>query len=100
MSDFDADGTLAAMSVAPSARPVAESRGGIGEVNFLPAASTERKGFEKHGNNGGVKQTPVGVVEPDGSSMPPVAVPEPEAFTLVLVGVGILGMLLYRRSSL
>jgi hypothetical protein len=91
---FDQDGKLAIMND----RSNTGSSGGIGEVNFLPMGSTHSAGSEKPDTKGVVKHTPVDVGH-EGPSLPPVAVPEPEAFTLVLVGVGVLGMLLYRRNS-
>jgi PEP-CTERM motif len=39
-------------------------------------------------------------LEGSGSPLTVVAVPEPDSFTFVLLGLGALGMLLYRRNSL
>jgi len=44
------------------------------------------------------KHNPI-TLEGDGSSLAAAAVPELDSFTLVLFGLGVLGILLYRRNS-
>jgi hypothetical protein len=94
IQNFNQDGKLAIASDHSNAG----SSGGIGEVNFLPVGTKHSGGAEKPDTKDNGKHNPVDVVH-EVASLPPVTVPEPEAFTLVLVGVGVLGMLLYRRNS-
>jgi hypothetical protein len=89
LRDFDEDGRLAIMNDRSSV--------GVDEVSFLPLESTGSELFEKPDAKGNGRHHPVDV-DNQGSSLPPVVVAEPEAFALVLVGVGVLGLLLYRRN--
>ena len=97
MRDFDEDGRLAIMMND-------RSSAGIGDIDFLPLGLTNGDRLEKIGKKD-IGKKDIGRSHPvdidhNGSSLPPVVVPEPEAFTLVLLGVSVLGMLLYRRNSL
>ena len=97
MRDFDEDGRLAIMMND-------RSSAGIGDIDFLPLGLTNGDRLEKIGKKD-IGKKDIGKNHPvdvdhNGSSLPPVVVPEPEAFTLVLLGVSVLGMLLYRRNSL
>ncbi len=85
MREFDEDGMRSVMNGQSSADS------NRGDVDFLPLGHTDGKDFGK--------QHPEDV-DQDGSSLSVVVATEPESFTLVLLGVGVLGMLFYRRSSL
>lgn len=56
------------------------------------------RSFERSANENFDKRDPLDVKH-HASSFPSIVAPEPEAFTLVLLGVGVLGMLIYRRNS-
>jgi hypothetical protein len=90
MRDFDEDGRLGIMNDG--------SHAGRGDIDFLPVGLTNADRLEKIDKKDIGKNLPMDV-DHNGSSLPPVVVPEPEAFTLVLLGVGVLGMLLHRRNS-
>jgi len=91
--DFDEDGKLAIMN----GQLNAGSSERLDELNFLPRASVRNEPLGKAGKKDLGRPHPVDV-DDEGSSLPPVVVAEPEAFTLVLVGVSVLGLLLYRRN--
>ena len=86
MREFDEDGMRSVMNGQSSA----ESN--RGDVDFLPLGHIDGKDLGKQQHPEDVDQ--------DGSSLSVVVATEPESFTLVLLGVGVLGMLFYRRSSL
>ena len=93
LRDFDEDGKLAIMN----GQLNAGSSERLDELNFLPRASVRNEPLGKAGKKDLGRPHPVDV-DDEGSSLPPVVVAEPEAFTLVLVGVSVLGLLLYRRN--
>jgi len=93
MRDFDEGGRLAIMN----GQPNAASGERLDELNFLPRVPVRNERLGKAGKKDLGRPHPADV-DDEGSSLPPVVVTEPEAFTLVLVGVGLLGLLLYRRN--
>ena len=93
MRDFDEGGRLTIMN----GQPNAASGERLDELNFLPRVPVRNERLGKAGKKDLGRPHPVDV-DDEGSSLPPVVVTEPEAFTLVLVGVSLLGLLLYRRN--
>jgi len=93
LRDFDEDGRLAIMN----GQLNAGSSERLDELNFLPVAPVRTERFGKGGLKDIRRPHPIDV-DDEGSSLPPVVAPEPEAFTLLLVGVSVLGLLLYRRN--
>jgi len=93
MRDFDEDGRLAIMN----GQPNAGSSERLEELNFLPRVSVQKGPLGKRNTKDTRRPQPIDA-DDEAASLPPVVVAEPETFALVLVGVSVLGLLLYRRN--